>query len=151
MEVKSGKMAFRNFAIGMIFLLPLIAVNLFTSATAKNAWFFGTDFHIGCWFKDYFGVSCPVCGMTRSVILTMHGDLATAFQLNVGGPLLISGVALFGVLMIFSSFYSTKGSNVQINKIEKTIFFYTTAYLSVALIISLGFWVSRVLGYSSDI
>lgn len=37
----------------------------------------------------YFGVMDPVCGGTRSVYLTLHGQLREALRYNPAGPLLV--------------------------------------------------------------
>lgn len=37
----------------------------------------------------YVGVMDPLCGGTRSVYLTLHGDLREAFRYNPAGPLLV--------------------------------------------------------------
>jgi hypothetical protein len=38
--------------------------------------------------------------MTRSVILTMHGDLHNAVVLNPAGPILIAGLILVGIISL---------------------------------------------------
>jgi Protein of unknown function (DUF2752) len=45
----------------------------------------------------YLGVMDPFCGATRSVYLTMHGQLAEAVRYNPAGPLLLA--AAVAVLM----------------------------------------------------
>ncbi|PXX06274.1 DUF2752 domain-containing protein [Mycolicibacterium moriokaense] len=39
----------------------------------------------------YFGVMDPLCGGTRSVYLTMHGQLRVAVRYNPAGPALLAG------------------------------------------------------------
>ena len=39
----------------------------------------------------YFGVMDPLCGGTRSVYLTMHGQLRDAVRYNPAGPALVAG------------------------------------------------------------
>jgi hypothetical protein len=38
--------------------------------------------------------------MTRSVILTLHGDFHNAFFLNAAGPFLIAGLVLVGIISL---------------------------------------------------
>jgi hypothetical protein len=42
----------------------------------------------GCWVHSLLGVDCPFCGMTRSFLFLMHGDVAASFRAHPGGPLL---------------------------------------------------------------
>lgn len=39
-----------------------------------------------CPFRLLTGLPCPLCGLTRSWVATMHGDLPTALTLNPFGP-----------------------------------------------------------------
>ena len=129
-------------ALGAAFLAPLVILYFSTTATIRNAWFFGHEFHIGCWVKNHLGFPCPVCGMTRSVILTIHGDLGTALLANVGGPLLVSATVLFGLAMLFVAAFETGKSD----KLVKWVFYSTGLYLGIALVISLTFWIFRLAG-----
>jgi hypothetical protein len=50
-----------------------------------------------CMFRQLTGLPCPGCGLTRSMIVLAHGDLATAALMHPGGfPLflLLVGLAL---------------------------------------------------------
>lgn len=35
-----------------------------------------------CYFKNIFGIDCPSCGLTRSVIYWVHGDYVEAWKLH---------------------------------------------------------------------
>lgn len=47
-----------------------------------------------CLSKRMFGVRCPGCGLTRSVVTTARGDLQTAFLFHPAGPLVFLWAAL---------------------------------------------------------
>lgn len=59
----------------------------------------GKNFPAVCWLNQVTGVECPFCGMTRSWVAAMHGDLASSFGWHPGGPLLLAAgiVLLLGV------------------------------------------------------
>ncbi|WP_439029605.1 DUF2752 domain-containing protein [Gordonia terrae] len=42
-----------------------------------------------CPFAAMTGLPCPGCGLTRSWVAFMHGDVGAAFTFNVFGPLLL--------------------------------------------------------------
>jgi hypothetical protein len=44
---------------------------------------------IACPLRAATGLPCPFCGMTRSVVATMHGHLATALSFNPGGIVVV--------------------------------------------------------------
>ena len=85
---------------GTALLLSLIALRVVSWANLDQVWLFGRQLHWGCWFKDHFGLPCPSCGMTRSVILSLHGDLTNAFTLNPAGPFLIAGFLLIVIVLL---------------------------------------------------
>ena len=82
---------------GALLLLGLVLLRIGSWASLDQVWLFGRQLHWGCWFKEHFGIPCPTCGMTRSVILMLHGDFYNAFQLNPAGPFLIAGLIIGGV------------------------------------------------------
>lgn len=87
--------------LAAIFLfLGLVVLRVATWADANQVWLFGRQLHWGCWFKEHYGFPCPTCGMTRSVILTMHGDFHNAFQLNPAGPFFIAGLILVAIISL---------------------------------------------------
>lgn len=47
-----------------------------------------------CPFAIMTGLPCPGCGLTRSWVAFMHGDIGTAFTLNIFGPVLLLATAL---------------------------------------------------------
>ncbi len=50
----------------------------------------------GCLFKQFTGLDCPGCGMTRAAHATFHGKLGEAFRFNPVGMILLP-LALAGV------------------------------------------------------
>jgi hypothetical protein len=52
---------------------------------------------IACPLRTLTGIPCPLCGMTTSVVATVHGDLASAFAANPAG---IVAVAVAAWLLI---------------------------------------------------
>jgi hypothetical protein len=77
----------------------LVATRFAFAATTDYVFLFGFRLDLPCLVKQAFGVPCPACGMTRSVVMTLHGDLGRALALNPGGPLLVAGLALLVVAL----------------------------------------------------
>ena len=49
-----------------------------------------------CFHKQFFGISCPLCGFQRSVWYLLHGDLAQSVRMF---PLLFPSLIAFGLLL----------------------------------------------------
>lgn len=83
--------------IGTLILAQLAFVRLFFDATLGSVTFLGMAFGSACAFRQRFGVPCPSCGLTRGVVLALHGRLWEACEVNPGGPALVFGLIFFGV------------------------------------------------------
>ena len=53
---------------------------------------------VDCLFKRILGISCPGCGLTRSIKSFIKLDIITSFKYNIFGPILF---ILFIVSIIF--------------------------------------------------
>src|SRR5918997_1665966 len=80
---------------GALVALQLVLWRAVASATDASVTIAGQELNWACSFKQQFGVPCPNCGMTRSVLLTLHGHFGEALALNPAGVLLVLGVVLF--------------------------------------------------------
>jgi hypothetical protein len=67
---------------------------LVAGATPEYVSVLGHPLMLGCGMKTLFGIPCPGCGMTRSVVMTLHGHLASALAVNPVGPVFLAGVLL---------------------------------------------------------
>ena len=83
-----------------VFLLPLIVLRIAGQADLDHVWILGRELHWECWFKERFGIPCPTCGMTRSLILTLHGHLSQALHSNAAGPFLVVGLGVLAAIML---------------------------------------------------
>lgn len=96
--------SFPSAIVGGLLFGQLLLVRLVTSADLSSVWVAGKQLHIGCWFRERFGIPCPACGLTRSTILFLYGHLEQAFTLNAAGPVLVGGLVIFAGLMVYKSF-----------------------------------------------
>jgi hypothetical protein len=59
--------------------ISLAALGLFVAPSPSGH---GTHTQLGlppCWTMELFGIPCPGCGVTTSVVLAAHGELARSF------------------------------------------------------------------------
>ena len=62
-----------------------------------GSWLYTNGYHIGfifCPVRHWTGVICPSCGMTRSFMAIARGDLRSAIDYHLFGPLLFIGFGL---------------------------------------------------------
>ncbi len=75
--------------IGGATLIVIAALADPVSYNSETVSFFGWTVPASCAFKKATGVPCSGCGLTRSWISFVHGNLALSFYFNPTGPLLL--------------------------------------------------------------
>ena len=88
---------------GGALLASLALARVFASANTAAVYVAGGELPVLCVSRLLLGVTCPGCGMTRSVLMTLGGDLRGALAANAGGPLLVLAAALFGAQLLASA------------------------------------------------
>lgn len=80
---------------------------------------------LSCPFKQFFHVDCPGCGLQRSIIALLRGDIATSFQLY---PPTIPIIGLFVFSMIHLKFDLKNGA-----------FFIKLLYIFISIVIVINY------------
>ncbi len=86
-----------------------------------------------CPFRALTGLNCPGCGTTRSLHHLLHGDLATAFELNPLFMLLLPFAAWFLLRYTWAAFTGKKLRPIQMK----------LGYVWPVLGLIAGFWIFR--------
>lgn len=96
-----SKPGFVPVLIAAILLLQLALAFVLLTADHDTVYVDGKPIRVACSFKQHFGIPCPACGISRSVVMTLHGDVATASDLNPGGPLGVLLMLYFSAAMLW--------------------------------------------------
>ena len=81
-------------------LAALAALRTVAAADLNSVTLAGRTLRWDCWFRQHFGAPCPLCGLTRSVLVTLQGQIELALRLNWAGPLLVAGLLLVAVALV---------------------------------------------------
>ncbi len=119
--------------IAIVLLAELAGARLLFNADREGVTVAGVPWRTACAFKERFGVPCPACGMTRSVVLSLHGDVSTAAELNPGGPVIVFGLLYFSAAMIFLAFRQRARPSGQLG-VAKRFIQWSTVAVGIALI-----------------
>ena len=77
-----------------------IVVLYFSFSVLLNI-FFGLDYLIPCLWKSFFGVECPGCGVTSSIIEIFKGNLQFAWEINKLTFLVFPLLLFYGIKEFF--------------------------------------------------
>ena len=75
-------------------ILILLFSNLFIFLSVSN------KIKLECIFKKLFKISCPACGLTRSIKSLLKLDIISSFKYNIFGPLLFIIYIIFIIFLI---------------------------------------------------
>lgn len=95
------KLRFSPSAVSVLLAIgALVAAALVTPSPADPdvLTLFGYPFGGGCVLRNLTGIPCPSCGMTRSWVYTVRGELATASRYNIVGVALLAAVVVNGIV-----------------------------------------------------
>jgi hypothetical protein len=130
--------------VGALLLLQLGLVRAFASATTERAYLAGHALNWGCWFRDHFGIPCPTCGMTRSVLLSLQGQFTEAARLNPAGPLLVVGLVALSLSLIFLMFYRQGHASLAAGAVHRRIRIGASVYGSLLVVVLFAHWVGEI-------
>jgi hypothetical protein len=86
-------------AAACLLLLGVCALRFLFEADEAHSWFLGHSFGSACWFRVHFGIPCPNCGMTRSLILAAHGEFARSVRLAPGGAAMVLAAVVVSLML----------------------------------------------------
>jgi hypothetical protein len=131
--------------VGIVLLLQLALLRVIATADTNYVSFFGYQLHWVCWFKQLTGKPCPTCGMSRSVILTLHGYWGQAFQMNAAGPPAVMGLLLFAVGLLLLPIWQRSATPESISLLQNRFKQGSLIYASVLVIVLAANWISELL------
>ena len=85
---------FCAFLVGCSIVVQCALMRLLLTADAARVYFLGRPILWECGLRAKYGLPCPTCGMTRSVVLALHGEWTAAWQMSPGGVAAVLGMLL---------------------------------------------------------
>lgn len=73
--------------------------------------------NIPCFFKSIFHISCPMCGLTRSIIALLNFDIGLSFYYNVLGIVVFIFIIINILLLLFDSVFNSHKLELLYKKI----------------------------------
>ena len=122
----------------------LCALRFLFEADEDQSWFLGRAFGSACWFRLHFGIPCPNCGMTRSLILAAHGELARSAGVAAGGAAVVLGAGLASLLLGILGVKMLMGRTVAVRKAQNAARVGVLALAAGTAGVWLGGWAVQV-------
>ena len=84
--------------LGLAFFSVLASILVYPEGAHEELWLFGVRFGGECGMDTAFGIPCPQCGMTRSWVYLVRGQLLRATTYNPGGVILLLWIVVGGCI-----------------------------------------------------
>jgi len=88
----SGFAGLPEAATALAIVLQLVVARAVLRADETFVYVLGVPWRTACAARVRFGVPCPTCGATRSIVLALHGQVGLAWHLFAAGPLVVGGL-----------------------------------------------------------
>lgn len=129
---------------GALVLLLLGILRALASVRDGRVLVAGRELEWECWFRRLFDFPCPNCGLTRSVLLTLHGHSGAAWQMNPAGLLLVCGLVLLALALIFLAFHRQRHTPQASGAVHRRIRVYTKVYAHLLIAVLFAHWLREL-------
>jgi hypothetical protein len=122
-------------AAALAIIFDLIAARLLLFADGAQVYLLGHPIPWTCAFRSRTGLPCPTCGITRSLVLSLQGELSRAWGVAPVGPVVIFGLLGTAIALLALAFTRPRGAN-RLSWLRRLVL----AYVGVAVIVWIGGW-----------
>ncbi|MCA1629525.1 MAG: DUF2752 domain-containing protein [Acidobacteria bacterium] len=131
--------------VGALLVAQLLLLRALASADTERVFVMGRELRWGCLFRRAFGLPCPACGMTRGVLLTLHGHFGDALRLNPAAVVLTLGVVLFAAALVFVAVHQRAHDPRSSGRLHARLRLAARAYAGLLFAVMLAHWVIEVM------
>lgn len=130
-------------AVGTAVLLQCAATAWLLQADGEEVYLLGHPIGWVCALRSRYGLPCPTCGMTRSIVLTLHGEIGRAWRLAPAGPVAVFGLLLFAAAMLVLARVQRSGRKPWEDQAKGWIQSGALTYGGAALLVWVAGWALR--------
>jgi hypothetical protein len=139
MELAS-RAGFPAFAVAFVTFADLAAARALLRADEARVYFAGRALDLQCAFREATGLPCPTCGLSRSIVMSLHGEFARAWKMAPAGPVAVAGVALFAAALLVYALLHARGGAPRISAMRLWVRRGALAYAAAIVAIWAGGW-----------
>jgi hypothetical protein len=136
----AARPGFPALIVGCVTLSDLAVGRALLQADEARVYIAGHALDLQCAFRSATGLPCPTCGITRSVVMSLHGEFARAWSMAPAGPPAVLGLLAFAIAMLALALIQWAGTEDRTACLRLWIRRGSLAYGAVATIVWLGGW-----------
>jgi hypothetical protein len=136
----TAKPGFPALAIGCVILADALGASRLLRADAERVFVLGRPIEWVCALRSRFGLPCPTCGLTRSVVMSLHGEFGAAWRMAPVGPVAVFGMIAFALALLALAWSQSAGAVQWEARACAWIRKVTAVYAVATVAIWLGGW-----------
>ncbi len=110
---RSARRGFPALIAGGVILADAVAARWLLRADEEHVFVLGRPIAWVCALRARFGLPCPTCGITRSVVMSLHGEFARAWRIAPVGPAAVIGAIAFAFAMLALAWAQWSGRSAE--------------------------------------
>jgi hypothetical protein len=130
-------------AAGALIAIDLLVGRVFLSGGENGVAIAGRRLDWVCAFRRQTGLPCPTCGVTRSIVLAIHGEWSRAWHMSPGGVAFVAGLMAAAAALLGLGAVEWLGS-APIRRAESSLRAAALVYTGGAAAVWLGGWVVQL-------
>ena len=125
---------------GAAMIAQAAAARLILRADDAYVYVLGRPIRWACALKSRTGLPCPTCGMTRSLVLSLHGEWARAWRLMPAGPVALAGLLALGAALLALAVVQRRGGRKAQARAQGYIRRGALVYAAAAAVVWMAGW-----------
>ncbi len=134
-----------EWVVGAVVLANAALARLVLEADLERVYFLGNPIPLACAFRRSTGLPCPTCGLTRSIVLALHGNVAAAWHVMPAGPILVLGALSFALASLGYAALAPGWRRASRVSARRWMARAGLAYGAAAVVLWLGGWAAQFL------
>ncbi len=130
--------------VGGFLLAELLLIALLFNTDGQEVRLLGHPLGGACTFWQQTHRPCPTCGMTRSVIFAVKGDLDRAAEMNPVGPIAVAGMLVTGIGLLSLAGLQRLGRPGQARMMVAVLKTGLITYAGITGVVWIGWWLRAV-------
>lgn len=131
--------------VGATILVDAALARVLLAADLERVYFLGKPILVACAFRRATGLPCPTCGLSRSTVLALHGNLAAAWHVMPAGPVLVLGALGIALALLGYAVVAPSRRPASQAAARRWITRASLAYGTAAVVMWLGGWTAQFL------
>ncbi len=136
----SGARGFPASVVGGVILADALAARWLLRADDEHVFVLGRRIEWVCALRARYGLPCPTCGLTRSVVMSLHGDFTRAWRVAPVGPAAVAGIVAFALALLVLARLQWAGASSAEMRTRASIRRISPVYAAGIVVLWLGGW-----------